>query len=207
MLARNLLKLNYLFATLPVAVLSFTTAAHAWSGPYGGSNSPWENNPWGAYNYSGYAAPIPPQAYGYPQAGPQQPYYPPAYPYPYRKSHWGNWSGGNSLWNNTPFGAFSGPWDSGPWNPGWMDNRGWKRNNFFDGGPGGWMDPEDPRGSMSKMWDDLLNAPNEIGEMPGGWTAPSVKVPNPVDVGDEFEATSRKAPKEAADQMNNFRFN
>ncbi len=69
------------------------------------------------------------------------------------------------------------------------------------------MDPEDPRGGMSKMWDDLLEAPGEMGEMPGGWTAPTIKVPNPVDVGDEFEATSRKAPKEAADQMNNFRFN
>lgn len=207
MSAENPLKLKYLFAALPAAVLSFATAAQIWPGPYAGNNTPSGNNPWNGSYYGGYAAPMPPQAYVYPQTGSQQPYYPPAYPYPYRQPRRSNRGGGNTPWNNMPFSNFSGPWDSGPWNPDWMNNRGRKRNNFFGNWPGSWMDPEDPRGSMSKMWDDMLEAPNEMGEMPGGWTAPSIKVPNPVDVGDEFESTSRKSPKEAADQMNNFRFN
>lgn len=191
------------------------SSAQAWSGPYG-NNYPapggWNNNaPWSGYAPYPYQAPnnyqpmpVPPQAYGYPS--PQQ-YYPAPYPYRKKKSGWGNWGSGSTPWSSTPFGNISGPWDSGPWNPDWMDNRGWNRNDVFDDWPGSWFDPEDPRGSMSKMWDDVLEAPNEMGEMPGGWTAPSISVPNPVDVGDEFEGTSRKSPKEAADQLNNFRFN
>ena len=48
-------------------------------------------------------------------------------------------------------------------------------------------------------WDDMLNAPSDMGEMPGGFNAPSVSVPNPIDVGDEFEGAARDAP----DQMRN----
>lgn len=112
------------------------------------------------------------------------------------------WSG--SPWDSGPWGNMSGPWDSGPWNNDW--NRG-RNNDWWGSGPGGWMDPEDPKGSMGRIWDDMLAAPNEVGEMPGGWTAPSVSVPNPVEVGDEFEGSARKAPKEAAEQADNFRFN
>ena len=198
MSAKNPLQAKYLFASLPAVALSFTAAAQFWSGPYWGDSMPRSGS-----RHGGYAAPMLPYSYGYPPAVAQQPYYVP--PYPYGKSYRGG--GGNTLWNRAPLGVFSGPWDRGPWNSGWMNNRRWQRNNFFDSWPGSWMDPEDPRGGMSKMWDDLLEAPGEMGEMPGGWTAPTIKVPNPVDVGDEFEATSRKAPKEAADQMNNFRFN
>jgi len=105
-------------------------------------------------------------------------------------------------------GNMSGPWDQGPWNSGWGGGP-WKKDNQFwgDGGFDDWMDPADPKGSMERIWDDMLEAPNEMGEMPGGWTAPTVSVPNPVGVGDEFEGSSRDAPREAADQLNNFRFN
>ncbi len=71
MLAKHLLKLTYLFATLPVTVLSFAASAQAWPGPYAGSN------PWNGNYYGRYVAPTPPPSYGYPQTGSQQPYYPP----------------------------------------------------------------------------------------------------------------------------------
>lgn len=48
-----------------------------------------------------------------------------------------------------------------------------------------------------------MNAPSRMGEMPGGWTAPSVSVPNPIDVGDEFSDAAKDAP----DQMDNFNWN
>ena len=52
---------------------------------------------------------------------------------------------------------------------------------------------------FADRWDDMLNAPSDMGEMPGGFTAPSVSVPNPVEVGDEFDDAARDAP----DQMRN----
>ena len=52
---------------------------------------------------------------------------------------------------------------------------------------------------FADRWDDVLNAPSDMGEMPGGFTAPSVSAPNPVDVGDEFDRAARDAP----DQMRN----
>jgi hypothetical protein len=47
---------------------------------------------------------------------------------------------------------------------------------------------------FADAWDDMLNAPSDMGEMPGGWTAPSVGVPNPVDVGDEFGTAAEDLP-------------
>ena len=76
------------------------------------------------------------------------------------------------------------PWDSG---------RGGR--SPWDSGRGGWMDKD----KFSDRWDDMLNAPSDMGEMPGGFTAPSVSAPNPVDVGDEFDRAARDAP----DQMRN----
>ena len=131
-------------------------------------------------------------------------------------NNWTPWGGSNrrygrrdsTPWNNTPWGRMSGPWDSGPWNDDWRRSTRWgKGNNTPWGDPSDWFDPEDPRGGMSAWFDDMLDGPHEFGEMPGGWTAPSISVPNPVEVGDEFEGTSRLAPKEAAEQMNNFEMN
>ena len=153
-------------------------------GPWGGNNRSWggNNTPWGGNNNF--------------------------MPWGGNNRSWNRGRGRNNWmpWDNGPFGDISGPWDSGPWNPDWSRGR-WAGDDVFGSGPDGWTDPEDPKGSMSRFWDDMLKAPNEFGEMPGGWTAPSISVPNPVEVGDEFEGSSRKAPKEAAEQMNNFRYN
>ena len=89
--------------------------------------------------------------------------------------------------------GFSGPWERGrgdrrmPW-----ESRRGDRNMPWDSGRGGWMSKD----KFSDAWDDMLNAPSDMGEMPGGWTAPSVSVPNPVDVGDEFEGAARDAPEQ-----------
>jgi len=113
--------------------------------------------------------------------------------------------------------GFSGPWDSGrggssmPWGSKrgssmpWDSKRGGRsmpwdsgrggRNLPWDSGRGGWMDKD----KFADRWDDMLNAPSDMGEMPGGFTAPSVSAPNPVDVGDEFDRAARDAP----DQMRN----
>ena len=105
--------------------------------------------------------------------------------------------------------SFKGPWDSGrggssmPWggsrNMPWDSGRGGRstpwggRSMPWDsgrGGRGGFMDKD----RFADSWDDMLNAPSDMGEMPGGWTAPSVSVPNPVDVGDEFGTAAEDLP-------------
>ncbi len=48
--------------------------------------------------------------------------------------------------------------------------------------------------SFADSWDDMLNAPSDMGELPGGFYAPSVSTPNPVDVGDEFDGAARDVP-------------
>ena len=158
-----------------------------------------DSNPWST------SAPYPAQNY------PPQRYPPQRYPAPNNGgSPYGGGPSYSGPWNNRGSG-FSGPWNnrgsgfSGPWN-----NRGsgfspWGgrggRDPFGNRGPGDWFDPS--KGSMSRNWDDMLNSPSRMGEMPGGWTAPSVSVPNPIDVGEEFGDAARDAP----DQMDNFNWN
>ena len=83
-----------------------------------------------------------------------------------------------------PWGGKDMPWDSKsmPWSS--KKGRG-----------GSWFDKD----KMADAWDDMINAPSDMGEMPGGWSAPSVSMPNPVDVGDEFDRAARDLP----DQMHN----
>jgi hypothetical protein len=74
-----------------------------------------------------------------------------------------------------------------PPRPSWDRPPRKKKKSFFS------------KDKFSDTWDDMLNAPGDMGEMPGGWTAPSVSMPNPVDVGDEFGDAAKDAP----DQMRN----
>lgn len=119
--------------------------------------------------------------------------------------------GGNS-WG--PFGgnrgsgpSFSGPWNNrggnswGPFGGSNRDNFGDFNNPFRHRSPGSWFSPDKDR--WGDNWDDMLNAPSRMGTMPGGWEAPSVSVPNPVDVGDEFSDAARDVP----DQMRNLNRN
>ena len=61
---------------------------------------------------------------------------------------------------------------------------------------------KDPEDGFSYMWDDMINAPSEMGEMPGGWNAPSISVPNPVDVGSEFRRETPNLIREIPDMIN-----
>jgi hypothetical protein len=45
-------------------------------------------------------------------------------------------------------------------------------------------------------WDDMINAPSRMGEMPGGWTAPEVTVPNPIDMGDQVQDNMKDLPSQ-----------
>ena len=124
-----------------------------------------------------------------------------------------------------PYGGRSGPWNNGGWNRGpwggnngfgnWFGgNRGPYGNNgpfgdMFGGGRNGiWgMHPDewftsDPEDGFSYMWDDMINAPSEMGEMPGGWNAPSISVPNPVDIGSEFRDEAPNLMREVPDMIN-----
>ena len=125
-----------------------------------------------------------------------------------------------------PYGARPGPWNNGGYNRGpggggnqgfgnWFGgNRGPYGNNgpfgdMFGGGRNGiWgMHPDewmtgDPEDGFSYMWDDMINAPSEMGEMPGGWNAPSISVPNPVDIGSEFRDEAPNLMREVPDMIN-----
>ena len=95
---------------------------------------------------------------------------------------WGSRRGGSDMPWGSRRGGRSMPWDSG---------RG-GRSMPWDSGRGGWMDKD----KFADRWDDMLNAPSDMGDMPGGFTAPSISVPNPVEVGDEFDNAARDVPGE-----------
>ena len=78
------------------------------------------------------------------------------------------------------------------------------RRRVWGAGPQVWMDPRDPQDGLSQAWDDMMNAPARMGRVPPGWKAPTIDIPNPIDVGDEFERNARKAPYIIRD---NFSFN
>lgn len=140
--------------------------------------SPWDNR----YR----TGPYPAQSYSYP--GPNN----------YQWPNYGGYDRGRSV---SPYG---GPWDNrgSNFSP-WGNRGGWRGGYgpFGNRGPGDWFNPN--RGSMSRNWDDMLNVPSRMGEMPGGWNVPSVSVPNPIDVGEEFSDAAREVPE----QMDNFNWN
>lgn len=166
--------------------------------------------------------------YGYPNSYQAQqapaPVPTPTYANPYR---------GPRPMNNGPFPGNipgnrmgSAPWSRGPWG-GPMGRSGqatpfesnftpWSRRFWDEIGEGGrnpfrnmdeWVDIHEPREGIANIWDDMINAPHEVGQMPGGWTAPSISVPNPVDVQREFEGVAQDMPEEAKKQMENVEIN
>lgn len=82
------------------------------------------------------------------------------------------------------------------YNP-YRDNR--RRSNKFWGrsGPSSWMNPN--KGRMERGWDDMINSPSRMGRMPGGWTAPEVTMPNPVDIGDQMQDNVQDLPEQVKD--------
>jgi len=77
-------------------------------------------------------------------------------------------------------------------------NNRWGSNKFWgNSGPSKWMNPS--KRNWENSWDDMINAPSRMGEMPGGWTAPEVSVPNPIDMGDQMQDNVRDLPEQMKD--------
>ncbi len=146
---------------------------------------------------------------GYPA---QRGYYPygggrPGYGYrrPYGYSN--GYSNGPMGFSMPRMGSRS-PWSSGPWNSGSFNRGNWfggngPRNWFGRGnGPSSWFGGRGgPKEGFANMWDDMIDAPSEMGTMPGGWEFPSVSMPNPVDSADELEKGSREFVREVPNMI------
>jgi len=84
------------------------------------------------------------------------------------------------------------------YNPNRRGNNGWNNNRFWGrSGPNTWMNPN--KRNWENGWDDMINAPSRMGEMPGGWTAPEVTMPNPIDMGDQFQDNIKDLPEQMRD--------
>jgi len=140
---------------------------------------PYNNRP--AYAGSG--------PYGNPYNQRSQPYPPYNNSYNHRSSNKGPFD----QFGGGPFNSNNPPWEEWPFGaPDSFWNR--KENPFKEQNPTDWFQPEDPKEGMAVMWDDLIAAPDDLGTMPGGWTVPSVRVPNPVDLEDQLERASKEIP-------------
>lgn len=115
--------------------------------------------------------------------------------------------GGGPYGNGGPFGGAS-PFRGVPFMQSFdmsrPDSFNPMRRQVWGAGPQVWMNPTNPEDGLSQAWDDMMNAPARMGRVPPGWKAPTIDVPNPVDVADEFERNARKAPYIIRD---NFTFN
>lgn len=173
----------------------------------------------------------PPAGYGYaPQPYAGAPYGGAAYGgAPYGGAPYGGAPYGGAPYGGAPYGG--APYGGGPFNGGgpfgggspfsggspfggmpFMQSFDMSRRDSFNpmhprvwgAGPQVWMDPTDPQDGMSQAWDDMMNAPARMGRVPPGWKAPTIDIPNPIDVGDEFEKNARRAP---TIMRENFTFN
>jgi hypothetical protein len=73
---------------------------------------------------------------------------------------------------------------------------------FSDGGPSRWFGRGDPEEGVAEMWEDMINAPADMGEMPGGWYWPEIGLPNPVDVQRELRDSAPELAREIPDMIN-----
>ncbi len=184
--------------------------------PYTNSYSQPYRNPYQAPRAYNYGYPAPQQAY---RTYPPAPYYGNPYaraPYPmYRKKKNNMPFTGNSnfmedLWPGKPGNIYDEALPmSGPWNRSW-GRAPWNRDydNLWGkkGGPSEWFNFSDPKEGAAVAWEDMLDTPNALGTMPGGWKAPSVSVPNPIDVGEEFKNTAKDMPGEMRDFSDGFTY-
>ena len=74
----------------------------------------------------------------------------------------------------------------------WNDRKPWRNS-----GPSKWFNPT--KENWEDSWDDMINAPSNMGKMPGGWYAPEVYMPNPVDMGDQFKDNMKDLPEQIRD--------
>lgn len=112
------------------------------------------------------------------------------------------WPGRDSIWEDAA--PIDGPWNRNwgraPWNRDYADMYG------KEGGPDEWFNFSDPKEGAAMAWEDMLYTPHALGTMPGGWDAPTVVVPNPVDVGDEFKDAAGDMPGEVKNFSEGFTY-
>jgi hypothetical protein len=99
---------------------------------------------------------------------------------------------GASAYNTPGYNQYRRPYNNN--NRGWGNNR--MNSNRFWGrsGPSSWMSPS--KDNWENSWDDMINTPSRMGEMPGGWTAPEVTMPNPIDMGDQMQDNVQDLPEQ-----------
>ncbi len=196
-------------------------ASHNWM-PSQPTNNYWQAPNWSGFNMppvrNNYQRPVPQQNYNRPPSNYQAPNTnrtappPPAGPY----------SGGNMPNQHRAAPGPRGPYNPGPYNrapynnrgqyngpsafhtPGYNPNRNYRGNNGWDNnkfwgrsGPSTWMNPN--KQNWENGWDDMINAPSRMGDMPGGWSAPEVTMPNPVDMADQFQDNVQDLPEQMRD--------
>ncbi len=205
------MRVNHISSSvIALALSTFAMASHAdnnWMPPQPG------NTYWQTPNWSGFNAQPPPQAYRRPpppQAYRQAP--PPNYPAQNTGRAAPPQQAPDAYRRNTPPPPPRGPYrgpnyvpDNGAsaYNmPGYnryrSNNRGWDNNKMWgSSGPRKWMNPS--KRNMEQGWDDMINSPSRMGEMPGGWTAPEVTMPNPVDMGDQMQDNVKDLPEQMKD--------
>jgi hypothetical protein len=194
-LAASLLLVGSQIATAEDVVPAPGAAPYGPPAGYGYGAVPYGAGPYGGNPYAG-GAPYGAGPYG---GGP----YGGGYGAPYNNGPFG----GGPFNGGSPFsggGPFSGMPFARSFDPTRPDAFNPMRRQVWGRGPEAWMNPWDPKEGMSDAWDDMMNAPHRMGRVPPGWKAPSIDIPNPIDVGDEFEKNARRAPDIIRD---NFTFN
>jgi len=182
------------------ALSTFTLTSQAYDAGYYPDNPYWQAPDWsGSYAQPQYRQSYPQNNYPAPNVNRPAP--------PYSQNQYQNQNRSEpppppGPYTGTPRRSNEGP--SAFYTPGYNPNRdryrsnNWNNNKFWGrSGPGTWMNPN--KGNMERGWDDMINSPSRMGRMPGGWTAPEVTMPNPVDIGDQMQNNVEDLP----DQMRN----
>jgi len=207
---------------------AFTLQANEYNGDHRWMPKPPTNTYWQTPNWSGFSMPsnnTPPPMQNYYNRPPAPNYRPPGannYP-PANQGQQNMYRGAPATPPPPPANAYRGnpyPQQARPYpgpNPNYRygpdngasaynipgyrqyrNNNGWNNNKFWGrSGPSRWMNPS--KNNMEQGWDDMINAPSRMGEMPGGWTAPEVTMPNPIDMGDQMQDNMKDLPEQIRD--------
>lgn len=87
--------------------------------------------------------------------------------------------------NNQNRGPY--PWQQMPY---WRGGDAGPEPEWFQNRPRDWTS-QGPKEGSGQVFDDFLDGPSRFGDMPGGWSAPSIAVPNPIDVAEELKRGSK----------------
>lgn len=200
-------------STCALSVHAYDNTGHNWM-PKQPANPYWQAPDWSGVNFpSDYRSP-PPAYKPPPRPDYRRPYPPQNYPAPGVNRPQANQPPATrpappamnpNRGYPPPRGPYAGSYrpDSGAsaFNmPGYNRYRNNRRSNskfWGRSGPSTWMRPN--KRNWEQGWDDMINSPSRMGEMPGGWTAPEVTMPNPIDMGDQMQDNVKDLPEQMKD--------